>query len=87
MKLFMQYIVSKEELTKMVNEEVSKIIDSGKLDAIYDKGFADGVNKAAQWIFDHLTTEYQGAVLRIVAKEKGMMPVEFVEKFKKAMEE
>lgn len=87
MKLFMQYIVTKEELTKMVNEEVSKIIDSEKLDAIYDKGFADGVNKAAQWMFEHLTTEYQGAVLRIVAKEKGMMPVEFVEKFKKAMEE
>lgn len=46
MKLFMQYIVTKEELTKMVNEEVSKIIDGGKLDAIYDKGFADGVTSA-----------------------------------------
>lgn len=87
MKLFMQYIVTKEELTKMVNEEVSKIINNGKLGAIYDKGFADGVSKAAQWMFDHLMSEYQGAVLRIVAKEKGMMPVEFVEKFKKAMEE
>ena len=45
------------------------------------------VDKAAQWLYDHLTTEYQGAVLKIVAKEKGLMPVEFVEKFKKAMEE
>lgn len=45
------------------------------------------IEKAAQWLYDHLTTEYQGAVLKIVAKEKGLMPVEFVEKFKKAMEE
>lgn len=45
------------------------------------------IEKAAQWLYDHLTTEYQGAVLKIVAKDKGKMPVEFVEEFKKAMME
>lgn len=45
------------------------------------------IEKAAAWLYDHLTTEYQGAVLKIVAKDKGKMPVEFVEEFKKAMQE
>lgn len=45
------------------------------------------IEKAAQWLYDHLTSEYQGAVLKIVAKDKGKMPVEFVEEFKKSMQE
>lgn len=45
------------------------------------------IDNAVKWLYDHLATEYQGAVLKIVVKEKGLMPVEFVEKFKKAMEE
>lgn len=45
------------------------------------------IEKAAAWLYDHLTSEYQGAVLKIVAKDKGKMPVEFVEEFKKAMQE
>lgn len=78
----MQYIITKEELASMVNQEVVKIID-GKIDAIHEMV----VEKATQWLYDHLTSEYQGAVLKIVAKEKGKMPVEFVEEFKKAMME
>lgn len=78
----MQYIITKEELASMVDQEVVKIID-GKIDAIHEMV----VDKAAQWLYDHLTSEYQGAVLKIVAKDKGKMPVEFVEEFKKAMME
>ena len=45
------------------------------------------LGKAEQWLYEHLKAEYHGGVLKIVAKEKGIMPIEFVEMFKKAMEE
>ena len=41
----MQYIITKEELRSMINEEVKKEIE-GKLDMVYD-GFVD---KACEWI-------------------------------------
>lgn len=82
--MHMQYIITKDELMEMVHQEVVKVID-GKIDKVYETAYEKAVEKATQWLYDHLTTEYHGAVLKIVAKDKGKMPVEFVEEFKTAM--
>lgn len=71
----MQYIITKEELRSMINEEVKKEIE-GKLDMVYD-GFVD---KACEWIKENMP-DYVDFVSGLINE------VDMANDFRKAMEE